>query len=189
MLKRYLVLSCCAVALTACNEPPSADEHQSHVQAQQNAEADREVGMPALKNWAEKRMVRDLYELRDKQVPTWAYVQSLDGHLICLGRSVGYGIPYAVQYSSPQKYSWVRAVDANTDGGGTGSWNAQTMPQAEPNGLFMPDNAEGTWLQMLAPDGTVKPVYVEPRVTVSQFRLSPPVVSQDCPADAKPGSK
>ena len=42
--------------------------------------------------------------------------------------------------------------------------------QAEPNGLFMPPTAEGSWVICGTKDD-LKPVYTEPRVIVSPFRL------------------
>jgi hypothetical protein len=37
----------------------------------------------------------------------------------------------------------------------------------------MPANAEGTWLMMVDPkDGSIHPVYCEPRVLVSPFPLN-----------------
>ncbi len=46
------------------------------------------------------------------------------------------------------------------------------IPQADPNGLFSPASAEGAWVLCLDPaDKRTKPVYVEPRVVVSPFRL------------------
>jgi hypothetical protein len=48
-----------------------------------------------------------------------------------------------------------------------------TLPQPEPNGLFMPAAADGTWVMCLDPkDKAVKPVFVEPRVIVSPFPLT-----------------
>lgn len=46
------------------------------------------------------------------------------------------------------------------------------MPQSEPNGLFMPDSLSATWLMMIDPDtGEPRPVYVEPLIIVSPFKL------------------
>ena len=46
------------------------------------------------------------------------------------------------------------------------------LPQAEPNGMFSPAAAEGTWVMLKNPNGTdVKPVYVESRIIVSPFPL------------------
>jgi hypothetical protein len=47
------------------------------------------------------------------------------------------------------------------------------MPQSEPNGLFSPEAAEGTWILMKNPNkDEVKPVYFEERIIVSVFELS-----------------
>ena len=44
--------------------------------------------------------------------------------------------------------------------------------QAEPNGLFMPSTAEGTWVICAGEKaGDIRPIYVEPRVIVSPFKL------------------
>lgn len=70
--------------------------------------------------------------------------------------SIGYGIPYSTEYTNPQK------------------WVAQgvTLPQADPNALFSPTSAEGTWVLCKNPAGSdTRPVYVEPRVVVSPFKL------------------
>lgn len=50
--------------------------------------------------------------------------------------------------------------------------NYATINQADPNGLFSPASAEGTWILMKDPNGdSVKPVYCEPRVICSPFKL------------------
>ena len=64
------------------------------------------VPLPSIVNWQEKRMMKSLYELRDQSVSTHAYiVNAMQGCLVYLGASVGYGIPYATQYSAPTQYS------------------------------------------------------------------------------------
>lgn len=45
------------------------------------------------------------------------------------------------------------------------------MPQPEPNGLFMPDNLSATWVFLVGKDGHPHPVYVEPRIMVSPFKI------------------
>lgn len=169
----FLTLS---VLLSSCgNSAPTADEHQSQVTSQMQAEADRAVPAPTITNWSEKRMVKDLYELRDKQGPTWTYMQSLDGRLICVGQSVGYGIPYAVQFTNPEKI-----INNKYDNNNNSAYDGP-FPQPEPNGLFMPSTAEGTWVQLWdKTTKTAQAVYIEPRVTVSPFRLAGSVVAQDC---------
>jgi hypothetical protein len=55
------------------------------------------------------------------------------------------------------------------------------MDQPEPNGLYMPDSANATWLQIVDPaTNKVSVVYIEPNLTVSPFRLRGPIVAADC---------
>ena len=120
--------------------------------------------MPEIINWQEKRMMKTLYELRDQSIATHAYiVNSMQGCLVYLGASVGYGMPYATQYSNPQVDSFYT----------TSSSAHIALPQAEPNGLYMPSDAHGTWVMLKDPSSeNVKPVYIEPDVIVSPFRLT-----------------
>ena len=89
---------------------------------------------------------------------TYTYTfPEVTGIPVFLCNSVGYGLPAAMQYTNPEKYTF--------EGG--------TMPQADPNGLFSPESAEGTWVLCSDPSGNGKtePVYVEPRIIVSPFKL------------------
>jgi hypothetical protein len=80
-------------------------------------------------------------------------------HKIC--DSIGYGIPYATQYTNPE-----RVVNPYTNA-------ITTLPQADPNGLYSPASAEGTWVLCSNPNksGDVAPVYIEPRIIVSTYPL------------------
>jgi hypothetical protein len=152
-----------------------AAKQQALEQAKALEQAHEAVGMPATPNWQEKRMVKDLYELRDKAIATNTYlVNEMRGCLVYLGPSVGYGLPYGTQYTAP-----TRMVSP-------GSSYRYSIPQAEPNGLYVPETAEGTWVMLKDPGGdAVKPVYVEPRVLVSPFRLP----DQECKLDAPTSPK
>lgn len=167
------------LAIGCTDLPPTTDQIVQAKQDQSLAQAAEVVGMPAIPNFTEKRNAKDIYERRDKAIATHAYiVNEMRGCLVYLGAAIGYGLPYATQYSSPTK--WDRMSVAG------GGWSWQQMPQAEPNGLFMPSSAEGTWIWLTNGDKT-EPVYVEPRVVVSPFRL----VDQECKvaADAAPAGK
>jgi hypothetical protein len=146
-----------------------ADVEQAQKTKQLNEEANRQLGMPAIINFQEKRMMKQLYELRDTEISTQTYiVNSMKGCLVYLGQSVGYGLPYATQYSNPQR---IMAYNETPEHGNT------LIPQSEPNGLFMPVDAHGTWVMMFNPDKKeVEPVYMEPDVIVSPFRLT----NQEC---------
>jgi len=141
-----------------------ADAHQAAETAKALAEADRQVGMPDITRFTERKLARDLLELRDKEIATYTYLVNLNGELIFLGESVGYGLPYSVQFTNPEKFG-------TTPGGEFGARNPYTMPQADPNGLFMPGGLSATWVMLVGPDGTPHPVYVEQELLISPFPL------------------
>ena len=133
-------------------------------QKQQEAimkQAFNSVGMPAITNFAERRQLKQIFELRDQNVATYTYLVGLDGKVgqkLC--NSVGFGIPYATQFTSPQRL-------ATTNVGAT------TLPQADPNTLFSPPSAEGTWVLCVNPEtNKPTPLYVEPKIIVSPFKLT-----------------
>lgn len=173
-MNKILVVAIAAAFLaSACDEPvkQTTDQKVAAAQAQSLAQAAEKVGMPAIVNFQEMRMAKDIYELRDKAIATHAYIQTQQGCLLYLGPAVGYGLPYATQYSSPTKLEYFQYSN--------GGYFSELMPQAEPNGLFMPAAAEGTWIMLKDPKSDdVKPVYVEPRAIVSPFRLE----NQECPS-------
>lgn len=158
----FVMLLLALAALAACDGEPTTDEKQADQQAQALEQAHAQIGMPAIGDFSEKRLMKDIYEMRDKPLPTHTYiVNELRGCLVYLGASIGYGLPYATQFTSP-----TRQVHRYDHG-----W--LNIPQAEPNGLFMPTSAEGTWVQLKAPgEDTVRPVYIEPRIVVAPFRLT-----------------
>lgn len=158
---------------TSCsNHEVTSDERQADAQAAALEQAHAQVGMPAIPNFAEKRMMKDLYELRDKSVATHTYiVNEMVGCLVYVGPSVGYGLPYSTQFTARTRVAWVRPQGAPPVGSGSNVTSEQ-IPQPEPNGLYMPDSAEGTWVMLKDPNSDdVKPVYLEPRVVVAPFKL------------------
>ena len=97
--------------------------------------------------------------LRDKNITTTTYIVDLSGRLHKVCDSVGFGLPYATQYTAPSR----TAYDYH---------DSAVIPQADPNGLYSPASADGTWVQCLNPkthQTTV--VYIEPRVIVSSYEL------------------
>lgn len=161
-----LVLFVCGGADSCDGPPPSSDKVQAEQQERILREGTSQVGMPNIKNFRERKLLKDILELRDQEgLSTYTYVWSeMQGKLVFFCSSIGYGIPYATQFTNPQKF------DAYQNPGGT--WGTGTLPQADPNGLFSPAAAEGTWVMCKDPHGAaVKPVYVEPRIVVSPFAL------------------
>ena len=133
-------------ALSACGDYRTSDQIQYHQQEVMLKQAAMSLGMPAITNFAEKRMMKDILELRDKNVTTYTYLVGVNNQLTKLCDSVGYGLPYATQYTSPN--------------------------QADPNGLYSPASAEGTWVACKVPGkDKISPTYIEPRIIVSTFPL------------------
>jgi len=134
-------------------------------------QGNRTVGLPGITNFFEKQMVRQLYEMRDDPTyRTYSYIVNLNGEFIFICDSIGYGINASIQYSNPEKM-------IHGPGPGTSGRSAATMPQAEPNALFMPEGLAATYVMCLDPTTLDKPqpklvpVYVEPNVVVSPFKL------------------
>jgi hypothetical protein len=175
-MTRFALLGACAAAslLAACQRLPvqqNAEARQAQATATVMDEADRQTGMPAITHYAERKFARQVYEDRDQTTTTYAYVQGIDGRLTCLGHAIGYGIPYGTQLTNPQKVEW-RSYSG---------YASAVTPQAEPNGLYSPESAEGTWLRMVDPaTKQAHTVYIEPRVTVSPFPLTGPGIAAQC---------
>ncbi len=149
--------------LFACeNQPATSDDVQKAQQENLLKEASAQTGMPAIKNFRERKMAKDILELRDQEgLVTYTYLwNEFNGKKVFFCESVGYGLPYATQYTNPQK------IADRSQGG------FAILPQADPNGLFSPASAEGTWVLCKDPNGKkVAPVYIEPRIIVSPFKL------------------
>jgi hypothetical protein len=157
---QLFTLTASALLLAACG-PPSSDEIQRQQQERLLKEGTAQTGMPAIKNFRERKLLKDILELRDQEgLVTYTYLwNEYTGKKVFFCDSIGYGIPYATQYTNPAK------VEDVAHGG-------VAIPQADPNGLFSPASAEGTWVLCKNPEGQeVRPVYIEPRVIVSPFKL------------------
>jgi len=160
-MKTFLILILLSL-LAACGGAESSDTVQAAQQEAILAEGTSQVGMPAIKNFRERKLLKDIIELRDQTgVVTYTYIVAENtGKLIFLCDSIGYGIPAATQFTNPSK------IAASFQAG------YAILPQADPNGLFSPSSAEGTWVMCAdAASKTTRPVYIEPRVIVSPFKM------------------
>ena len=119
----------CGLSLTGCIEE-KADDTQRRQQEQLSKEATAQTGMPAITQFTERKNLKRILELRDRaKFVTYTYVMvpgTGERKLLC--KSFGYGIPYATQYTNPEKYEY----------------NGTTIPQADPNGLYSPASADAT---------------------------------------------
>lgn len=160
-MKKILIATAIAstFVLSACDKKESSTQIERRKQEELSLQAVQSVGMPAIVNFAEKRMMKDIIELRDQNVATYVYITDMNGRLHKVCNAVGYGLPYATQYTNPMRIS----------GDGHGY---VTLPQADPNGLYSPASADGTWVLCVdSKSGKPKPVYIEPRVIVSPMPL------------------
>lgn len=157
-----------------CDEQPSSDDIQRQQQETILQEGSRQIGMPAIVNFREKKLLKVIFEMRDQNgLITYTYLENmvptvvkghtaLGGKLTFIGQTIGYGIPYSTEFTNPQK-----TIEGRTTG------EFCSIAQADPNGLFPPSSAEGTWILMQNPANPkdVQPVYIEPRIFTSPFPL------------------
>ena len=157
---RTVAIAALLLSLAACEEPrPNADRATAAQTERLMQEANAQAGLPAISNYTEKKFAKMIYELRDQEITTYTYTVNMNGDRRLLCESVGYGLPYTVQYSNP-----TRTVR-------TTSYGVEQLPQPEPNGLFMPDGLGPTWVLCSDGKGGVRPVYAEPELLVSPFPL------------------
>ena len=162
MRKKLFIPLFAFIALTGqdCNggDQTQANREQAAQTGELLAESNRQVGMPGISNFTEKRLVRQLYELRDQQdLATHTYVVDFQGRLWHVCDSIGYGIPFSAQFSNPETpYRWQGVT---------------SLPQPEPNGLWPPTSSSATWVVCASPTGNFEPLYVESNITVSPYPL------------------
>lgn len=152
-----MVLLVSLLMLSACvsNSYNNIEKSQTDQALQ---EAYRQVGLPRIHNFFEKRMAKQILELRDNpQLITYAYIVNLDGKFVYLGRAIGFGLPYSVQYTNPERVETYRS--------------GITLPQPDPNGLYMPEGLSATWLMLINKEGKPEVIYVEPEIVVTQSKL------------------
>ena len=149
------------VVLVGCDQAPSSDQVQRQQQETLSQQGNAVAGMPAITSFREKRLLKMIYEMRDQEITTVTYIQDNVGHLMKMCDSIGFGIPAATQYTNPQRIAQE-----------SGHYYV-TLPQADPNGLYSPSSAEGTWVLCANPKNPkqVGPVYAEPRIITSPFPL------------------
>src|SRR6185369_15518592 len=140
-----------------------------------------------------------IQEKRDQaNLTTWTYTKNMDGKYTFVCDSIGYGLPYNTRTNNPQHYEFV-TTRTGVVGSGSGSgyyvddqgkrlWGEHTiMAQPEPNGLFIPDSAKGTWNLCKDPK-TGKPdvTYQEEDIAVFPYRLPEGMVEGFHPAPLPP---
>ena len=151
-------------ALGGCfEEGTKSDRNQAKATEQLMEEADRQVGMPAITRFTQKKTMRMIQEECDREdLVCYAYfANEMEGKLgDYIGRCIGYGVPFSAQFTNPEKI-------ADSFSGGYA-----ILPQPDPNGLFMPTSSDATWVMLVDPKTKKgRPVYFEPKIIVSPFKL------------------
>ncbi len=152
----------CAIAImgqSGCRN--EAAREQARETEELSMESNRQVGMPGIVNFTEKRLLRLLYEIRDQEIATYTYIVDWQGRLFHVCDSIGFGMPFSAQYTTPERF-----YSAGV-----------TIPQPEPNGLFPPTSTSATWVICASAVGEFRPIYVEPSIIVSVFPLKGTVAS------------
>ena len=157
--------------MIGCGDENQSDRVQQEQQEKILAEGTSQIGMPGIKNFRERKILKDILELRDQDgMITYTYLENeipkailgitaRGGKLTYFGETIGYGIPYATQFTNPEKITYRHG-------------NIFVLPQADPNGLFSPSSAAGTWVLMKDPNGDkTLPVYIEPNIVVLPFKF------------------
>jgi hypothetical protein len=155
-----------------CGLEETADSKQQEQTQQLMTEINNQVGMPDIKEFYEKKMAKEIFELRDNsKLITYVYSQNLNGKFVYIGQCVGFGLPYSTQYTNPMQYTGVTTKKIY-DVGRENTWSYEIMPQADPNGLFTPTGLSATWLMYVNPEtGAQEIIYTEPSIIVTQSKL------------------
>jgi len=157
---------------TSCDKTgkKTTDSLQQKQTEQSLGEANRQIGMPAIVNFQERKLFKQILELRDQEsLITYCYLMNEMSGTIgqFLGKGIGYGIPAATQFTNPDKL-----IDVTNYGIQSYQSNdGMVIAQADPNGLFMPTATSATWYMLLDGDGVPHPVYIEPLIIVSPIKL------------------
>lgn len=168
-MKHLLITLLIATIIFGCmdkNDKSSAEQLQTVATNQILDEINRQVGLPNISNFQQKKLMKLIYEMCDKEnLICYTYIKSdYQGKLVFIGKCLGFGVPFSAQYTNPQKL-------VNSDLGQ--AYGEQPLPQADPNGLYMPTSSSATWLMMIDPkDNKPRPVYIEPEIVVSPFPLN-----------------
>lgn len=178
LTKALLGAACCTLLLAnegGCDGTgdAAADRQTTSTKTTMDA-ADREVGMPRIHNFAQRKLLKNAYEDMDQTTLTYVYTQALDGKFVCLGQALGYGVALGTQFTAPYyNTDWTHGV-------------AQ-MPQADPNMLYMPSSGEATIVDLINPtNGEAHTAVMEPRIVTLPFELPASAVTTPCPADVDP---
>ena len=166
-----------------CNgtSDPAAQRQAQATTTAMNA-ADREVGMPRIVNYAQRKLLKNAYEDMDQTTLTYVYSQALDGKFVCLGQALGYGVSLGTEFTASQYPQYLGG-----DGPSDPAHGTYMIDQPEPNGLYVPTSGAATIVDLINPtNGEAHTALVEPNVVTVPFELPASVVNVPCPQDVDP---
>jgi len=162
MKKKIILVLMVAMVLglfTGCEEDVQ-DKEKSYTEGLMNQIND-EIGMPEITEFYEKKMAKEIFELRDdSKLICYAYTKNdMSGKFVYIGQCMGYGLPYSTQYTSPDKLA-------------SSYRDSSVISQADPNGLYSGDGLSATWVQMLDEEtGERYIMYAEPEMIITQAKI------------------
>jgi hypothetical protein len=168
-MKKYtilIILGCLfmiSVGASSCQNQTS-DIVQQKQQETILEEATRQVGMPAIKNFRKKKMMKQILELQDQMgLITYSYIYvPWVGKFRFIGQTIGYPIPYSTQFTSPMKQERVYENGSPFN----------VVPQADPDATFAPASANATFVMLKDPNSDrVAPFYSEDNINTSPWPL------------------
>jgi hypothetical protein len=189
-MKKLLLLTAGLLALAACGQyqetDPAAARQARSTSTAMNA-ADREVGMPRMHNFAQRKLLKNAYEDMDQTTLTYVYTQALDGKFVCMGQAIGYGVSLGTQFTASQYPQLVNISGYNDRDNSVGSGRVEMLDQPEPNGLYSPNSGEATVVDLINPaNGEAHTAIMEPRIVTVPFELPASSVEVACPGDVDP---
>jgi len=162
-LSWLVIVVVCLSVFAGCDRSISESDKKQQAQTEVlMGEAQRQVGMPKILNFQQRKLMKAVYELTDREdLICYVYIVArYTGELKYIGKSIGFGVPFSAQFTNPE-YIAYRSTNIGV----------LSLPQPDPNGLFMPSSSSATWLLMVDKDGQSRPVYLEPEIIVSPFPL------------------
>jgi hypothetical protein len=162
--KKILLILTVALGTTlfaGCEYEKTADSIQEQQTNQLMTEMNSQIGMPNITNFYEKKMAKEIFELRDdSKLVCYAYTKNeMTGKYVYEGKCMGYGLPYSTQYTNPERIAK------------ESSYGIAVLPQADPNGLFSATGLSATWLMMIDEEtGKRSAEYYEPNIVVTQHK-------------------
>lgn len=160
-----MAMALMAGLFSSCDNKKNSDQILGDQQEATMDEANAQIGFPGVNKFTQKKLFKQIFELCDQaDLICYAYLYNeMQGKVVFMGKCAGYGIPFSTQYTNPEnlKKFIVR-----------GGYEYHVVPQADPNGLFMPTTSNATWVILQNPfTGDLAPLFCEPNLIISPWPL------------------